>query len=542
MKTLSYHLLTAACLLAGFTLTGCLEESPRDQIEQEKAYDTAENLYINAVATLYNHIGGAADSEGLQGTYRGVYDYNTFTTDEAIIPIRGGDWYDGGFWENLFLHRWTPADGALYDTWKYLYKVIVFCNQSIATIQAHKSLLTDAQLTAYTAEVRALRAMFYWYLMDLYGNIPLITDDKTPFSEVRQKPRADTFKSIVDELQAVEPILPAEHSNLEGNFYGRITRPVVHFLLAKLALNAEVYTDNDWTDAVRPDGSSIYLTVDGRKLNAWQACIHYCDKLSADGYRLADSYAENFAVHNENSVENIFTIPMDKTLYANQFQYLFRSRHYNHGGALGMAAENGSCATPSTVRANAYGTPQEDKRYRQNYWSDTLKLNGRAVTLDNGQPLIYVPLAVEVNLTYSPYVKTAGARMAKYETDTKAHADGKLQDNDIVLFRYADVLLMKAEAKLRNGLDGNEELNQVRRRAGMPAVKATLESILHERLIELAWEGWRRNDLVRYGLYSRSYDLRPQQDGEADGHTTVFPIPADALSLNPNLHQNPQYK
>src|SRR3712207_3888222 len=105
MRTLKYYLLTTACLLTSFTLMGCLEESPKDQIDKEKAYDTAENLYINAVGTLYNYIGGTADSQGLQGTYRGIYDYNTFTTDEAIIPIRGGDWYDGGFWENLFLHR-----------------------------------------------------------------------------------------------------------------------------------------------------------------------------------------------------------------------------------------------------------------------------------------------------------------------------------------------------------------------------------------------------------------------------------------------------
>lgn len=542
MKNLRYYLLKAACLLACVTLTSCLEESPRDQIEKEKAYDTAENVYINAVATLYNYIGGTADSEGLQGTYRGVYDYNTFTTDEAIIPIRGGDWYDGGFWENLYLHRWTSADGALDNTWKYLYKVIVFCNQSLATLQAHKSLLSQAQLTAYTAEVRALRAMFYWYLMDMYGNIPLLTDAETPLSEVHQSKRADTFWFIIDELQAVEPMLPAEHSNLEGKWYGHITRPVVHFLLAKLVLNAEVYADNDWTDGIRPDGRNIYLNVDGHKLNAWQACIAYCDKLSADGYRLADSYADNFAVHNENSPENIFTIPMDKTLYANQFQYLFRSRHYNHGGTLGMAAENGSCATSSTVKANAYGTPQEDKRYRQNYWSDTLKIDGKVVTLDNGQPLIYMPLAVEVNLTYSPYVKTAGARMNKYETDRTAHADGKLQDNDIVLFRYADALLMKAEAKVRNGESGTEELNKVRHRAGMPARTTTLDNILQERLIELAWEGWRRNDLVRYGIFGRAYDQRTPIEGENSGFTTVFPIPDTARDLNANLKQNPGYR
>ena len=546
MKKRTRTLSQARPLLLGMllclSLAGCLDEQPRSQIDREKAYDSATSLYINTVATLYNYIGGAADSQGLQGTYRGVYDYNTFTTDEAIIPIRGGDWYDGGFWENLYLHRWTAADASLYDTWKYLYKVIVFCNEAIATIGAHHSLLTAAQQEAYTAEVRALRALFYWHLMDLYGNIPLLTAADTSLGEVRQSPRADVFKFIINELQAVENILPGEHSNLEGPWYGRMTRPVAHFLLAKLALNAEVYADNDWTDGARPDGRQIRFTVDGNALNAWQACVAYCDKLAADGYRLADGYADNFVVHNENSPENIFIIPMDKMLYANQFQYLFRSRHYAHGGALGMAAENGACATPSTVRAHGYRTAGEDPRYRLNFFSDTVKVSGRTVMLDNGQPLIYQPLAVEVNLTYSPYVKTAGARMAKYESDHTAHADGKLQDNDIVLFRYADALLMKAEAKVRNGEDGTAELNAVRRRAGMPASSATLENILQERLLELCWEGWRRNDLVRFDLFHRPYDLKPDASAEADRHTTVFPIPDDAISLNGNLRQNPGYK
>ena len=82
-------------------LTGCLDESPRDRLSEEEVFDSAENLFINAVATLYNHIGGNSDSQGLQGTDRGVYDLQTFSSDEAMIPTRGGDWYDGGLWQSL---------------------------------------------------------------------------------------------------------------------------------------------------------------------------------------------------------------------------------------------------------------------------------------------------------------------------------------------------------------------------------------------------------------------------------------------------------
>lgn len=98
-------------------MTSCLTEDPRDQLYEEDIYNNANNIYINAVAVLYNYIGGSADSEGLQGTCRGIYDYNTLTTDEAMIPIRGGDWYDGGLWTNMYQHKWSPNDLPLYNTW-----------------------------------------------------------------------------------------------------------------------------------------------------------------------------------------------------------------------------------------------------------------------------------------------------------------------------------------------------------------------------------------------------------------------------------------
>lgn len=131
--------------------------------------------------------------------------------------------------------------------------------------------------------------------------------------------------------------------------------------------------------------------------------------------------------------------------------------------------------------------------------------------------------------------------MSKYEIDRTAYSDGKLQGNDIVLFRYADVLLMKAEAKVRNGEDGSAELNAVRNRVRMGVRTAILENILDERLLELMWEGWRRQDLIRFGLFDRSYDLRTALASEKDHHTIVFPIPKNAISLNGNLKQNEGY-
>lgn len=131
--------------------------------------------------------------------------------------------------------------------------------------------------------------------------------------------------------------------------------------------------------------------------------------------------------------------------------------------------------------------------------------------------------------------------MKKYEIDKTSIKDGKLIENDIVLFRYADVLLMKCEAKVRAGENGDAELNQVRTRVNAPARTATLENILDERLLELAWEGWRRQDMIRFRNYHKAYGQRPQLEGEETGYTTVFPIPQIILDLNPNLTQNKGY-
>ena len=539
MKKFLSHLFLASMTLC---FCGCLDEHPKDQIDQETIYNNADNIYNNAVASLYNYIGSNQESEGLQGTCRGIYDYNTLTTDEAMIPIRGGDWYDGGLWENMYRHQWNANDIYFYNVWKYLFKAIVLSNQSLSIIDSHKNLLTARQTREFSAEVRAIRALFYYYAMDMFGRIPLVTSYNVKLEQVVQNERSEVFHFIFNELQEVAPLLADEHSNVKGNYYGRVTRPVANFLLAKLALNAEIYTDDNWTDGSRPNGKNIFFSVNGEKKNAWETCIWYCEQLREEGYELEKDYASNFAVHNETSQENIFTIPLDKNLYPNEYHYLFRSRHYQHGGAYGGASENGTCATVSTVKVYGYGTDHVDNRFHTNFYADTVFVDGKKVYLDNGDPLVYRPLELKLNLSDSPYKQTAGARVGKYEVDRTAYSDGKQVDNDIVLFRYGDALLMESEAKVRNGEDGSTELNAIRQRVGMPLVEASLDNILKERLLELVWEGWRRQDLIRFDRFTKAYDQRTPIDGEETGFTTVFPIPQKCLDLNKNYKQNYGYK
>ena len=538
---MKHRFFALSVLALSLSLTSCLDETPKDQIPETEIYDSANSLYVNAVASLYNYIGAHEEGEGLQGTCRGIYDYNTLTTDEAIIPIRGGNWYDGGLWENMYNHTWTATDTDLYNVWKYLYKVIVLSTKSLETIEKHKALLTEQQRVDYAAEVRAVRAMYYYYAMDMFGCIPILQSATQKTADIRQSNRSDVFWYVVKELQDVAPLLANEHSNLQGNYYGRVTRPVAWFLLAKLSLNAEVYTDDDWTDSSRPDGKTIMFDIDGNKKNAWQTCVHYCDLITAAGYTLEADYTKNFAVHNEGSSENIFTIPLDKNLYLNEFHYLFRSRHYAHGGAYSGASENGTCATLHTMAVNGFGTETPDARLDMNFYTGKVEVDGKYVTMEDGTLLEYKPLAVEKNLTASPYLETAGARMKKYEVDRTAYSDGRMPDNDIVLYRYADVLLMKSEAKVRNGESGDEEMNAVRSRVGMPSLSATLDNILNERLLELVWEGWRRQDMIRFGTYCKQYDIHTPSEADKKGYTTVFPIPEKAHELNPNLKQNPGY-
>ena len=532
----------AVLMLACTSCDKFLEENPTDRIPDNEAYNTEGDLYRNAVAALYKYVGGNSNSQGLQGTGRGVYDLNTFTTDEAIMPTRGADWYDGGFWQDLFTHQWGTSNGAIDGTWDYLFQAIIKCNESLEHIDAFLAQHPgNDNVAAYRAEVRGLRAMFYFYAMDLYGRVPIFSKSSPEVADMKLQSRSKTFDFIRGELLDVLLLLSHERSNRHGDYYGRFTEPVALFLLAKLALNAEVYTHDNWTDASRPDGKNIIWTINGNTYNTWEATIFFCDLLKTYGYTLDKDFVTPFVVNNEVSSENIFTIPMDKYLYSNQYIYLFRSRHYNHAAALGLNGENGSSATIEVLNTFGYGTDDEDPRFVMSYYADEVyDLNGNPVLLDDGTQLVYEPWKVALDVSGKSWEKTAGARMRKYEVDPTGTKDGNQSDNDIVLFRYADVLLMKAEAMVRNGGNGDEPLNMVRDRVGAPHRTATLSNILDERMLELSWEGWRRNDLVRYGLFTRAYTDRPQLPGEANGYTTVFPIPGKVLAITGDS-QNPGY-
>ena len=530
-----YILSILGIFLMSGAITSCsLQENPKDQIPEGEAYQNPTLTYLNTVATLYTEIGGSGGGQGLGGTDRGIYDLNTLTSDEMIIPTRGSDWDDGGLWRDLFQHKWTVDNDLIKGSWDYLYRVVGKTNKSIdklSEILAENPENTDIQ--SYLAELRSLRAMYYSYLLDLYARVPLVVKGDQEIKDVKQSNRSEIFDFIVKELQESLPNLSEANSSKPGKYYGRVTKPVAYYLLAKLALNTEVYADDNWEDGSA--NGTYTFNIDGANKNPWEATIYYADKITELGYVLEDDFSANFSITNERSKENIFVIPMDPTTYSARMMYSIRSRHYEHAKAFSQDGWNGASATREAF--NVFKKSKDDARMDYTWFTGkVVDLEGNPV-MDGDTQLEYFPDEVALILSGSPYEKTAGARWAKYQIDPTAQAGGQLVRNDYVLFRYADVLLMKAEALVRDGGVGDTELNLVRARSGAADRAATLKSILDERLLEFAGEGLRRTDLIRFGKFTQAITDRPASEATR----TVFPIPAEVINLNQKLTQNPGY-
>jgi len=510
LKIKNYELLL---LFVAVLMNGCsfLEEHPSSALTEEKAFGSMTALRNNAVLSVYMYLGGNADSQGLQGTGRGVYDLNSLTTDEQIIPTRGGDWYDGGYWQDLHNHAWTADDRSIRDTWDYLFKVVMLTNSGIAHIEAYDQPDKDTTLlAAYKAELRAVRAMYYWYLLDMYGRVPIVTCTDIPTEEVQLASRKEVYDFAVKELQESMPLLPQDVANEPlGLYYGRMTYYVASFVLMKLWLNHVVYTGTE-----QP---ALYDSI-----------VNYADKLSLF-YELETNLRTNFSLDNDRSRENIYVIPREVGKYVAQYKYEHRTLHYNHAAALGMGGENGTSATLETLDVFGYKTAQQDPRFELYFYYDTVWVDNKMIYREDGKtPLVYEPDKVALDVSGTPYEKTAGARLNKYEHDPNGIQDCNVAKNDIVLFRYADVVLMKGEAKLRKGQSAYAEIKKVRDRVGAgEIVSPTLEDIYEERWRELMWEGWHRNDMIRFGKWT--------------GHTTVFPIPQDMLLIHNDWKQNTGY-
>lgn len=564
-------------LLSSILLASCsLDETPRSKFSEEEAFSTPKLVYVNTVANVYSSIGN-----GLYGSDGGsVHTFQEFSSDASMIPGRQGDWVDGGAWQNIFLHNFESSVSKYNDVWNNLYRVIGLANSSIDRL--NKYLDEHPEYAEYVYELRALRAVYYYYVMDLFGQVPLVVSSQVSANEVAQSNRSDVFKFVTSELAECIPHLSDSKSQNEGEYYGRITKAVAYMCMAKCAINAPVYTIDDTTPTsysafvgtdksgkataseeqgktVSEMGKNINITLDGKTRNAWETAAYCADQIASLGYRLQPSYADNFIVANQNSVENIWTRPNDCVNYKIEDYNIVRTLHYNHGGAIGYQGWNGACSSKQQMLVYGYGTANPDPRLKLNFYTDKDYMEETGKAVEDGatdKPLEYMPLAVKVDFTAAddPHaMKCSGARMKKYEFD-KSTTQQYSFNNDLVIWRYADALLLKAEAEYRMGnkAEALTIVNEVRGRvAATPRTELTLNDILDERMLELAWEGVRRQDQIRFCTFTEPTADRfkgvthnasaGDYKDDTQGYTMVYPIPYAVLNLNKKLGQNPGY-
>jgi hypothetical protein len=511
MKKISYIVLMLFLLFIGCT---DLDMEVYSDITSENFFLTEEQV-LSAAGPAYSNLKGFPIPESIWGLLE-------LTTDEFLIPTRGSDWYNDGVFQRLHKHTWKATEGILSNTWNLIYTGVANCNRAIFQYEQVEE--KSEALVTITNELYALRAFYYFMALDLFGNIPLV--DKYDVAEdfaPTTSPRSDIYTFVESSLADVIPYLNGD-KNTET--YGRFHKWSAYSLLAKVYLNAEIFV-----------GESKY-----------EECIVACDSIIASGhYSLADDYLDNFVINNNNSPENIFVIPFDATTtvdWGKVFNIHLWTLHGSNRETFDLENSpwNGICGVPSFY--NSY----DETDIRRSVWLTGQQFAADGDTLyatkdQAGEPLNFTPDFDDIEYA----TEHAGARIAKYEY--KGAMNFQLE-NDYVIFRYADVLLMKAEAIMRlNGGVANQEavdlVNQVRSRAFPDdgsklhtTSTLTLDALLAERGWELCSEGWRRNDLIRFDKYNDVCDFRP--DPVSDNYN-LFPIPQDQINANPNLTQNPGY-
>ena len=511
----------------------CLTTACTD-LEPEVYSDVTSDNYFTTPEQFYNLIANAyAQMIGEYGyVYReGYWSMQEYTTDEVVIPTRGTDWYDNGVPIAMHQHTWVYNTRDINNGWSFAYGGTAKCNivlKSILGVNEESDFDNDPVKKAGIAEAKALRAFYHFLAMDLYGNAT-IDDGK---SEVKQYTSKEIYNFIETELLNAIP-------NLSNDVrYGSMTRPVAFALLAKLYLNAERYAGEA----------------------KWAECAAYCDSIinGGYGYVLDPDYMNVFRTTNTNNPEIIFPIVFDAK-YAKGNMFHLITLHYVHQDVYGLTTPpwNGPCTLESFY--NKYD--DNDQRKAQWLVGAVLDANGDTIIYDTGNkaigdngklPAVITPKVSKI-FDATKANSFEGARFVKFEPEygIEHHAN-----SDFPIYRYADILLMKAECLMRlNGGaatgDALALVNQVHTRAGLePYAALDLDELLNERGRELAWEGHRRQDLIRFGKFAKGeWEFMDKDENGAkidpsfrDEHVNIFPIPEWVMRDNPGVYeQNPGY-
>lgn len=423
------------------------------------------------------------------------------TSDEMVCPTRAGDWDDGGKWRVLHQHTWDNQTEAVAAMWSRFYDGIVQANKFIETYESQSAEPIVAQAIA---KAKILRAYYYYLLIDNYGDVPYVTSFLNAEKQPKKTLRKTIFENIVKEVEESYPLVPFSTSKTA------VTKGMAFSLLAKLYLNSEVYSG----------------------IPQWAKAEIYCDSVIAlNQYSLQANPLAPFITNNEGSPENIWTIPYDEDKYKG-FNLHMRTLHYNSNLTFDMTAGpwNGYA-----VMEDFFNTYDENDLRKKGFLVGQQKSSSGADLVDpgaGGAKLIFDPhipaLVMDASFT-QVQIRLSGARVAKFEIKLGAKAD---LSNDFPIFRYADVLLMKAEAMIRQGKNGDEYVNLIRSRAGVSQWSGTtLTQLLAERGREMFWEAHRRQDLIRFGEFNKAW----WEKAASASDRKIFPIPQWVVDANPNL-------
>lgn len=491
----------------------------------EDSFQASEDDITSLAASTYTPLRYVMD-------WQGYFDLQEESGDSFVTPTRPNGWDDAGIYKRMHFHKWDDQQWQPQNTWITLFNGINSINRVILQVESGDLPMGEEESKNLIAEMRALRAFYYSILIDTHGNVPILTDFNEEIPE--QNSRKEVYDFIVSELEEVIPLLSEE---VGPSTYGRLNKWGAYQTLARLYLNAEVYT-----------GTA-----------EWEKCIEIADKIINSGkYSLDPNYRNIFSTQNESSPEIVFAIPYDET-YAPQFTAHMKFLAPSHRSVFNMEAQpwGGSSANPQLIDSYQEG---------DNRLTDTW-LIGPQYDANTGEELF--SLVKEMPSIYNCDMYE-GYRCGKYEIRNGAKA---ALSNDFPYFRYTDVLMMKAESLLRTGraTAAADIVTQIRMRsfddpAQAEVTGAELEgdttfeygtldengntddpgdqsAVRYGRFLdELAWEfaaeARRRTDMIRFGVFQTKswYNHTPQGD-----HVILFPIGIEQLNTNTNLKQNPGY-
>ncbi len=502
------------CAPAPIVFSACtnLTEVPQDALTPNNAFKNEPEV-LAGVASVYAQLRSMMDDR---------FNLSEVSSDEVIVPTRGQDWYDNGRWLEIYKQTWTPNSGAalgdMNGAWNNLFSGVARANLMIDVITQAGGPTAEVTL----AELRTLRAWYYYNLMDMFGGVPLVTTTKV---EATAKVSRDSlFRFIESELKAAAGVLPASRPASEA---GRVTSGAANAILASLYLNAQVYTGN--------------VTASGltKGTARWQDAINAADAVINSGqYILEPNWKKNFAPDNHDSRENIFYIANTDAQPGLGMNFPHRTLHYNQlvtdGGpwnGFATIADTYNTFDPADARRNMFLVGQQ-------YSFDTnLPVKDRA-----GNNLVFsITIGNETQAA-----ENEGPRFNKVPPKPGV-PNANSEPNNFPFFRLAEMYLIKAEAlnELGQTAAAIGQVNIIRQRQFTPpsplstgmSQAAARDAIFKERLFELAFEGKRRSDMIRAGTYVNARQYKTA----AAPYKVLFPIPQTQISSNPLLTQNPGY-